>query len=1440
MPEEAKFCMECGSSMSENKSEDSKRSKGKSSPKTEHQNGDYSSDSDEVIGETLPKRKRVRQRKNDKLEKVKNKGSTGSDDETDQASSGEEPPPKRKRGRSADKNGKNKKRSSRKRLVESSNSEQEDSAEKSEDSVSDKGELEEVKDSEEDFESMAEEAEEAEEEIEKESNKSDEDVIMIDSEGSSSSEVVTKRVTRSRRGKQNGDSKKSKGKKSEKSGKITCTVCQGSYHKGYIYSHPLLKVATCRKCVKDWMDTDWPKDEDGYDEYCRWTMKSSKSLWLCDSCTRVFDGEAVKENLGEEVFNKIDSGDSWNCLVCDPSQLDGLEQDYPVYGRKKKKVPAGSPKEKAKGKYRRNIKAVLNDDELSEATKKAMKTEKDRLKYLKDLEVKHAKQGAEYDKGGPVCLNPFHPETEDPIFVCDEIGNFLKKHQKEGIRFMWNNITDKKKEKKEDGKEGKAQFEGTGCILGHLMGLGKTLQTITVVQAYLAAEIGRTVMIMAPVNVLTNWRKEFEKWLDDDSMPPIVCLGEGFKTSKDRMRGLEKWHRRGGVLIVGLEMMRNLCEGKRIKSKRMREKFQMYLLEEADLVVVDEGHRIKNEKSRLSKTLNMIGTKRRVVLTGTPLQNNLMEYYCMIDFVRPIYLGTNKDFRNRFQTPILNGQCVDSTKEDAELMRERAFILHSRVKGFVHRRGYLDIAHELPQKYVYTLFVALSPLQKKLYRSYLSGITRKSLFMDYHALNKIWNHPSIIQTSHKQWRVAQQKKHDLAMEREFLDEEDEEEEESDVELSYTEDEDKMNQRSRERAEQIRVKNAERARKTSERKAKIRALLEPPSKNGMVHDWFKEHFPAKQSEGSGSDGDGKEYGLISQGPKFQVTLELIQRVMAQGEKVLIFSQSLFVLDLLEEMLGDLLDFDRHRDYFRLDGSVGSQLRQKDIDVFNRPKSRQKVFLLSTKAGSLGINLVGANHAIIFDSSWNPSHDLQAVFRIYRFGQRKNVYVYRLVSHKTMEQKIYERQLTKRGLALRVVDEQQVQRHFMQRDLQELYAFDMEDGKGFITHPRPGEKKDEAVLKVEEEVKAEDGKDGVEESEKDVNGDAKVEEKMSIFNPYEGCRKELPQGSLMWWLLARYGEEDQKKDAIQALDAYQKSVKIENDLQKSTPKKKKKKKKSEEDDESYGEESEEEEYSDDLVVTEEEAFKAKMSLVKTAKAKDDMFEPNHLIHGFHMPKVLLEHIDTETLNDEQRKKALENFEKSLEDEKRAKMGYGAGSLHQQAQFDLRLRLIALPPPPDWPVNSHVYEMAQWQQAQVMAFLDRIQMPFLKALFAERIVNGGQLFFLHNKSMELEMLQPQIRGTFLKLLCDEVMTGNASFSQVWDIHFLKENGHLYFYNKLQQASQWDKPLELRYDFGAGQSAFYANQQYRTMKMQQEQYARQQQQQQQMMYAQPHYPPP
>merc|ERR1719219_2961277 len=187
------------------------------------------------------------------------------------------------------------------------------------------------------------------------------------------------------------------------------------------------------------------------------------------------------------------------------------------------------------------------------------------------------------------------------------------------------------------------------------------------------------------------------------------------------------------------------------------------------------------------------------------------------------------------------------------------------------------------------------------------------------------------------------------------------------------------------------------------------------------------------------------------------MEILKESALIGDKVLVFSQSLLSLDLIEEFLARVNEAHESssadnsmseyldswipgKDYYRMDGSTAADTRKIWCKYFNKPTNfRMRLFLISTKAGGLGINLVAANRVIVFDASWNPSHDIQSIFRVFRFGQTKPVYIYRFLGKGTMEEKIYERQVTKQSLSARVVDEQQIERHFTMNELTELYTF-----------------------------------------------------------------------------------------------------------------------------------------------------------------------------------------------------------------------------------------------------------------------------------------------------------------------------------------------------------------------------------------------------------------
>jgi len=228
--------------------------------------------------------------------------------------------------------------------------------------------------------------------------------------------------------------------------------------------------------------------------------------------------------------------------------------------------------------------------------------------------------------------------------------------------------------------------------------------------------------------------------------------------------------------------------------------------------------------------------------------------------------------------------------------------------------------------------------------------------------------------------------------------------------------------------------------------------EHPTANLRPQTWFKKANILTED-------DRNDY---SQSYKLLFLIEIIKQCEIVGDKLLVFSQSLETLRLIKRMLEALSPtwFDEHdallmkprerwgwkfnHDFMIIDGSVSSEARDSIQKQFNRvDRPRIRLCLISTRAGGLGTNFVGANRVVIFDQSWNPSHDRQALFRSYRFGQTKPVYVYRLVAHGTIEDRIYARQVTKEALSGRVIDEHQIERHFLNADLSALYQLKIDE-------------------------------------------------------------------------------------------------------------------------------------------------------------------------------------------------------------------------------------------------------------------------------------------------------------------------------------------------------------------------------------------------------------
>lgn len=378
------------------------------------------------------------------------------------------------------------------------------------------------------------------------------------------------------------------------------------------------------------------------------------------------------------------------------------------------------------------------------------------------------------DDQGRVVINIGHPEGEPDIFLAPQIARVIKPHQIGGVRFLFDNII--------ESVERFSTSTGFGCILAHSMGLGKTLQLCCFCDIFLRHTNSKTILCIMPINTLQNWLAEFNMWLPEDpeksplfeqgEVRPrnfkLFVLNDTHKTLNARSKVVLDWAREGGVLLMGYELYR-LLSMKKMTKRRSRKaardpeveekeaEEQKKLLDEMhsalvkpgpDLIVCDEGHRIKNSHASISVALKQIRSKRRIVLTGYPLQNNLLEYWCMVDFVRPNYLGTKTEFSNMFERPIQNGQCIDSTPQDIKLMRYRAHVLHSLLLGFVQRRSHVVLQNSLPPKEEYVLLVRMTPFQRKLYDVFMNEVVRTKAVPNplkaFAVCCKIWNHPDVL------------------------------------------------------------------------------------------------------------------------------------------------------------------------------------------------------------------------------------------------------------------------------------------------------------------------------------------------------------------------------------------------------------------------------------------------------------------------------------------------------------------------------------------------------------------------------------------------------------------------------------------------------------------------------------------------------------------------
>lgn len=483
-------------------------------------------------------------------------------------------------------------------------------------------------------------------------------------------------------------------------------------------------------------------------------------------------------------------------------------------------------------------------------------------------------------------------------------NNTLREYQLEGINwlsFCWH--------------------QGRNCILADEMGLGKTIQSIAFVNEIYQHGINGPFLIIVPLSTVGNWAREFETWTDLN-----VITYHGSSTSREMLKEYEMYYRNeNGNRITS-------C----YKFQVMITTFEIILSDCLELreipwrcCIIDEAHRLKNRNCKLLEGLRLLNMEHRVLLTGTPLQNNVEELFSLLNFLEPTQFSSTDQFLQEF----------GDLKTEAQVDKLKLIL-----KPMMLRRLKEDVEKTLAPKEETIVEVELTNIQKKYYRAILE---KNFSFLSKGSSSN--NMPNLMNTM--------------------------------MELR-------------------------------------KCCIHPYLINGAEEQIL---YEAKQAKLSGGEIMSSHQAMINSSGKLVLIDKLLPRLRADGHRVLIFSQMVRCLDILEDYVTH-----KHYPYERIDGRVRGSDRQQAIDRFSKPGSDRFVFLLCTRAGGLGINLTAADTVIIFDSDWNPQNDLQAQARCHRIGQSKAVKIYRLICRNTYEREMFDKASLKLGLDKAVLQSMNTQK------------------------------------------------------------------------------------------------------------------------------------------------------------------------------------------------------------------------------------------------------------------------------------------------------------------------------------------------------------------------------------------------------------------------------
>ncbi len=687
-----------------------------------------------------------------------------------------------------------------------------------------------------------------------------------------------------------------------------------------------------------------------------------------------------KRKREQEPLSDLETLDDTDIEMLDDISTGTLEEDVPPSSHKKRKRKVEESQE-------------ANSQQVSDKMR-IQEQEKRRRNMAERLAMM---QPDSSDQSQVVIIN-----TEEPLVqLHNNIASRIKPHQITGLQFLW-------RETIEDPKQ-------QGCILAHTMGLGKTMQVTSLLVSIAICNQSRDpkikkhipkhlrdgkTMILCPASLLNNWEDELMMWTPND-----VDLGGIYKcdstNKEENIRSIRRWSKHGGILLMGYERFRSSITSIRkdkAKEKEVSIDLEDILLNGPSLVIADEAHSLKNAKSKISQFANQLKTNSRIALTGSPLNNHLEEYHTMVDWIAPGYLGTAVQFRAKYSEPIEAGLYTDSSASDKRLSVRKLHVLKRDLDPKINRADISAIEKDMPSKTEYFITIPLTDLQEEVYNIYVVSMLQSvntgsvkgsnanaKVFEWIAMLGWLCHHPSgfVRKLKERQSKTKEDKLMSAA--------------------NGTAGD--PNESSDE------TPAPEEGQTPSEVKDDLDVDVSGPLSEAMQR--AMEILPAMDNLKALND-PALSY-------RTQAVKRIVEKATEAGDKTLIFSHSIPTLNYLADMLTDM-----KCSFRRIDGKIKVTERQDITKKFNQT-NKYKVLLISMRAGGLGLNLQGANRVVIFDFSFNPTWEQQAIGRAFRLNQTRPVFVYRFRAGGTFEDRLFNTSLFKTHLFGRVVDKKNPKRY-----------------------------------------------------------------------------------------------------------------------------------------------------------------------------------------------------------------------------------------------------------------------------------------------------------------------------------------------------------------------------------------------------------------------------